>query len=375
MDFPTRRHLILSGLAVLAAGAALFPSEGQTGRELEAALEEAAPSILASHDFERSAPSGPDTFRIFEHSTGRVDLSQSFRWSGARSLRVREEPGNGCFSEFLGFFPEQKKGRVFVQFYLLLTEPEEPMNFALAGQRWFLNMEPGGHALWLATRGSSLWHRVAERWKELFVPQPFRWYFIDLVYDVDAGRYDLAVYQEGEQDPLVDLRRQRNTADANHSPIAYYSFIGDLEDKGKGTFFVDDLLIAVDPKARLAPFVAPGRRSFFVESHGRGHQPLTQVEREDLLTEARRLLRVGELGSSPLGGDLASRLERAADEAFRARDLDLAEELYDRLMPDPGRAGRILLKLSDIYFLRGDLDSERQAREAIYGRLDLEELR
>ncbi|MCH9649658.1 MAG: hypothetical protein K0U98_15570 [Deltaproteobacteria bacterium] len=367
----TIRPLLLPSLILLLVGSS--PADADLPEK--ASLVPPPVAILASLDFEQPTPSGPDTFRIFEHSTGRVDLSQSFRWSGFRSLRVREEPENGCFSEFLGFFPEQTQGLVFVQFYLLLTDPTERMNFALAGPRWFLNMERGGHALWLETREGSLRHRTGQHWKDLFEPRPFQWYFVDLVYDVDRGRYDLAIYEEGREEPRIDLRQQRNTADTDGSSIAYYSFIGDLEDKGSGTYFVDDVLIASDKSLRQKPFVAPGRRRFFVDSYGDSQELLTEASRADLIAEARRGLLRGELLGDRLAGESAQRLERAADEAFRLRDLDLAEELYDVLRVDPEREGRILLKLSDVYFERGDLESERAAREAIYGRLELEELR
>lgn len=47
--------------------------------------------------------------------------------------------------------------------------------------------------------------------------------------------------------------------------VRYFSFIGDLEDEGRFSYFVDDLLVATDPSVRLEPFVAPGRRRYFVE--------------------------------------------------------------------------------------------------------------
>jgi hypothetical protein len=60
------------------------------------------------------------------------------------------------------------------------------------------------------------------------------------------------------------------------------------------------------------------------------------------------------------------------DEAFRAGELDLAEAVYERLQDWPERRVRMLLKLSDVKHLPGDVEAERALRESIYGRLDHE---
>ncbi len=347
---------------------------------LSAADSSAAPAppspILASYDFEQDPPSGPDTFRLFEQPRGRVDLSEAFRVSGLRSLRLREGKGDGSFSEFQGYFPERTQGPLLVQFYILFADPKETFNFGLAGPRWFQNTVKDGHAVWLATRNGKLAHRPAGGWRELFAPRPFTWYLVDLLYDIDRGTYHLAIYEEGLKEPQIDLRDQRNFARADSSSVAYYSFIGDLEDRDAATFFVDDVLIATDPAVRLAPFVAPGRRRFFVERLG--WPPAGEHERDDLLAEALTYLRRGDREKSPLAPEHADRLERAAGEAFYANDLDLAEALFEALRDQddrsaPQRTDRILLKLADLYHLRGWVDEERAARERIYGRLQLGE--
>lgn len=330
--------------------------------------------ILVSYDFEREEPSGPDTFRLFEQPRGRVNLSEAFRVSGLRSLRLREGEGDGSFSEFQGYFPERQQGPLLVQFYILFADPRETFNFGLAGPRWFQSLVKDGHAVWLATRNGQLAHKPAGRWRELFAPRPFTWYLVDLLYDVDRGVYHLAIYEEGVEKPRVDLRDQRNTAGADGSSVAYYSFIGDLEDRDAATFFVDDVLIATDPAVRMAPFVAPGRRRYFVERLG--WPAAGERERDDLLAEAIAYLRRGAGEESPLTPERADRLEQAAGEAFYARDLDLAEALFEVLRAepdrtDPQRTDRILLKLADVYHLRGWVDEERSARERIYGRLRL----
>lgn len=352
--------------------------------------------ILAFYDFERPEPTGPHTFRLFEEPRGGLDLSDELRVSGARSLRLREGRGDGHFTEFLGYFPERREGLVAVQFWFLLPEPEQPFNFALAGPRWFLSFEKDGHAVWLAGRDGKLAHRPAAGWRDLFELRALTWYFVDLVYEPEAGVYALRVFEEGVEQPLVDLTRQRNAADADDSSVRYLSLIGDLEDRGNATVFVDDLLIATDPDVRLDPFVAPGRRRFFVELYAAPERTPEDStpgpDRDDLLASARSWLQRDGL-RSPVDEELAARLERAADAAFLGtpptdleaplapddprfgRDLDLAEALYEVLRDVPGRSWRALLKLSDVCFLRGDREGERRAREAIFGGLRLAEER
>jgi hypothetical protein len=50
------------------------------------------------------------------------------------------------------------------------------------------------------------------------------------------------------------------------------------------------------------------------------------------------------------------------------------QEIYELMAADPQRRPRLELKLSDVAYLSGDVAAERELREAIYGRLDLEEL-
>lgn len=345
---------------------------GLAGMAMAARAAEPSP-ILAAFDFERETPSGPDTYRLFEQPKGGVELSEAFRVSGLRSLRLREGEGDGSFSEFQGYIPERRSGHLLVQFYILFADPAETFNFALAGPRWFQRFEKDGHAFWLATRNGRLVHRPGGpqpggEWQDLFAPRPFVWYLVDALFALDAGRYELAIYEEGVEKPVVELHAQRNTANADGSSIAYYSFIGDLEDRDAVTFFVDDILIATDPAVRRAPFVAPGRRRTFIDSLG--WPPLAERERQDLLAEARAyLLHRGTETAQPLPAPQADRLEQAAGEAFHQSDLDLAEELLETLKNDPTRANRILLKLADVYHLRGWVEQERTARERIYGRL------
>lgn len=326
--------------------------------------------ILASYDFEAPTPSGPDTHWIRQRDGGAVALSDAFRVHGERSLHVSEVPGNRDFAEFLAHFRERREGLVFVQFYLLLADPEQRFNFGLAGPGWFLNTEKDGHAVWLQTHGGVFRHRRADGWQQLFAPRAFAWYFVDLVYDVDRGTYALRIHEEGLDEPLVDLRRVPSMNGHPGSSVRYFSLIGDLEDQGRFDFFVDDLLIATHPEVVQQPFVAPGRRSFFVERLAVAlRRRLTEAEREDLFWQARRGL--DEL-DGPTDSIVLDRLEAAADEAFLSGHLELAGKIYRRLGEYSDRDARMLLKLADVAHLEGDVETERRLRESLYGRLDYE---
>jgi hypothetical protein len=70
---------------------------------------------------------------------------------------------------------------------------------------------------------------------------------------------------------------------------------------------------------------------------------------------------------------LKSRREAEGDAAFAALDLDLATQIYEGLAETPDLRVRMWLKLADVAHLKGDAERERRLREAIYGRLELEE--
>ncbi|MDA8018474.1 MAG: hypothetical protein MPN21_13615, partial [Thermoanaerobaculia bacterium] len=65
--------------------------------------------------------------------------------------------------------------------------------------------------------------------------------------------------------------------------------------------------------------------------------------------------------------------ESAADHLVAARRLEEAGAVYEALLERRDTSVRALLKLADVRFLEGDLEAERRAREAIYGRLGYEE--
>ncbi len=352
---------------------AFLSVSGSNASELHSQDRPEASPILAFYDFEEPSPSGPDTFWVRQSGDGEVALSNAFRFQGERSLHISEVPGNRDFAEFLAYFHETREGEVFLQFYLLLTDPEQRFNFGLAGSKWFLSRERHGQAIWLQTDQGFFRHRTYDGWKTLFEPRSFAWYFVDIVYHVDRGSYDLAIYEEGLEEPMIDLRGVRSMNGHKNSAVRYFSLIGDLEDAGRFDFFVDDLIIATDPAVLQRPFVAPGRRRFFVDLLRAGPAAELSVEqRQDLFWLARGWL--DELAEAGKGVDL-QQFEAAADEAFSAGELDLAESIYARLAEIPYGSVRMELKLADIRFVRGDLEGERALRESIYGRLDFEEAR
>ncbi len=356
-------------LAVLLVAAPLAAK----GPRLNHQVHPVASPILARYDFEESTPSGPDTFWVRESGDGEVALSRAFRVSGERSLHISEVPGNRDFAEFLAYFRDTREGAVFIQFYLLLTDPGQRFNFGLAGEKWFLSLERHGQAIWLQTDDGYLRHRTADGWQDLFAPTPFSWYFVDIVYHVDLGRYDLAIYEESGRDALVDLRKIGSMNGHPGSAVKFFSLIGDLEDAGRFDFFVDDLTIATDPEVLQEPFVAPGRRRYFVDSLAVGRlEPRSEWQRDLLFQWARETLEDPEWEPSKRALD---RLEKAGDQAFRAGELRLARRVYERLRTSPDRAGRALLKLADVLYLEHDFEGERSLRESIYGRLEPEEYR
>jgi len=61
--------------------------------------------------------------------------------------------------------------------------------------------------------------------------------------------------------------------------------------------------------------------------------------------------------------------ERAGDAAFHAKSYSEAHRLYEESMKENVNNTSVLLKLSDVYFLFGDLEKEQIYREKVYGTL------
>ena len=211
-------------------------------------------STLVSYGFDDdNLATGPDTFAVFEKAKGRVHLSTDFRFSGYRSVEIRDVADDGNFPELQGYFPLRESGTLYAHFALMVTDPLEQLNIALAGPDWF-SMKKGGVAFWLQTRGGWLCQYSDSIPMRLFQMRPFSWYLVDAAYDIDAGAYDLTIREEGGADPVVALKRQTNAFNEPGSAVDKFSFIGDNgHDTSNVDYYVDDVLLTVDRPISLAP--------------------------------------------------------------------------------------------------------------------------
>jgi hypothetical protein len=293
--------------------------------------------ILVSYSFDDGkTDTGPDTFSVFRNAKGNVQLSNAFRASGYQSVEIRDVAGDSDFPELQGYFSVRRDGWLVIHFALLVTDPEEELNIALAGPGWF-SLYEDGISFWLSTRDGHLLHTTDSIPKRLLRLKPFTWYGIDADYDIVRGRYDLRIFEEGIEKPVVSLTDVPNAGAHPGSAVSMFSFIGDKgEDRSNVVYYVDDVIVATDRAIQLPPFVAPGRRQFLADVQPSPPAPL----------------------------------ERQGDAAFRKRDLREAQRLYEEALKTAEEKSSLLLKLADVAFLRGDLASEKALREKIYGSLD-----
>jgi hypothetical protein len=225
----------------------------------------ARPGLLVGFSFdEEDLATGPDTFTVIAHAKGRVALASDLRLSGYSSLLIEDVPGDGDFPELVGYFPVRRGGHLYGHFALLLTDPGQELNVALAGPNGF-RLERDGIAFWLATRDGMLVHWSDSMPKRLFAPAPFVWYLIDVDLDLDSGSYRLRITEEGSAEPIVALEDQPNAAAQPGSAVHLFSFIGDRgTDDSRVAYYVDDVVLGARDAGVLPPFVAPGRRWLFV---------------------------------------------------------------------------------------------------------------
>jgi tetratricopeptide (TPR) repeat protein len=225
----------------------------------------AAAGPLVSYSFDDDQlDTGPDTFRIFEHSRGRVRLSPEFRYSGYYAVEIRDEADDGGFPELQGYFPMQASGTLHVHFAFMTPEPLQPFNIALAGPRWF-SMQPDGIGFWLKNKDGYFYHVSDSMPKRLAPIQPFTWYLVDLTYRVGAGTYDLVIQEEYAEQPLVNIKEAANTTRSQNSKVYVFSFIGDLPDEANAVLYVDDIIIRSHTISSAPELLAPGRRKLFVD--------------------------------------------------------------------------------------------------------------
>jgi Flp pilus assembly protein TadD len=233
---------------------------------IASAETQAMPGVLVRYSFDDDLlDTGPDTFSVFQYGQGSVRLSTMYRYSGYRSVEIRDVAGDKDFPELQGYFPIRSKGKLYLHFAMMTTNPGEELNIALAGPQWF-GLRKDGIAFWLKTRNGYLTAISDSMPKKLFAIRAFVWYVVDATYDIDAGMYDLTIRQEGVEAPVVDVRGQPNAANQPGSQVDKFSFIGDHDtDASNVVYYVDDVLLGVDEGIVHQPFVAPGRRKFFVD--------------------------------------------------------------------------------------------------------------
>jgi len=221
---------------------------------------------LVQYSFDDELATGPDTVAVFAKADGWVRLTPAFRFSGYRSVEIHDVAGDGRFPELQGYFALRKSGVLYVHFALMTADPFETFNLALAGPRWF-RLEKDGIAFWLLSREGHLYQYSDSMPKKLIPLRPFVWYLIDLAYDIDAGKYDMTLREEGSAAPVLGLKEQINAPNQAGAAVDKFSFIGDTgEDTSGVTYYVDDVVISADRPMAQAPFVAPGRRKLFVDA-------------------------------------------------------------------------------------------------------------
>ena len=225
-----------------------------------------AQNTLVQYSFDDALiDSGPDTFAVFQNSKGHVRLVSNIRYSGYRAIELHDVAGDRDFPELQGYFPERKNGELFFHFAMLVANPEQTLNVALAGPQHF-GLEKDGIAFWLKTADGFLVQVSDSIPKRLVRVDPFAWYLVDLRYDIHGGVYDLVIHREGTAEAIVALKDQPNATSSPGSSVDKFSFVGSVfEDDSNVTYYVDDVIIGTDEKVILKPFVAPGRRKLFID--------------------------------------------------------------------------------------------------------------
>lgn len=233
---------------------------------LAAPLFAAEPGVLVRYSFDDGlTDTGPDTFAVFQNAKGHVRLSSQLRYSGYRSIELRDVAGDGDFPELQGYFPVRKNGHLYVHFAMLVANPDQSLNVALAGPSHF-SLTEHGIAFWLKTQDGMLHHVSDSIPKKLFALEPFVWYVVDVALDITRGTYALTIRNEQSPEPLVKLVDQPNSANAPGSSVDKFSFVGSVfEDDSNVTFYVDDVVLGTNENVTLGPFVAPGRRKLFID--------------------------------------------------------------------------------------------------------------
>lgn len=244
---------------------------------VNAQQEDHPSNVLVQYSFDDdNIATGPDTFMVFNNAKGSMALSTEYQFSGFRSVELHDVAGDGEFPELQGYFPEQSKGTLYAHFALMVVNPAQGLNIALAGPAFF-TMRKHGIAFWLKLQNGVLFHHPDGQAQKLFAVKPFTWYTVDVAYTFDEGKYSLEIFEEGQvKTPVVSLAQQTNVPGAPNSAVDKFSFIGDLEDESNVTCYIDDVSVSIDKPVTQLSFVAPGRRMLFVDRWNNYYQAIRQ---------------------------------------------------------------------------------------------------
>lgn len=229
------------------------------------------------YDFESiNIDSGPDTFQLFEHGDVNVSINSYYAYRGNRSLHLQDKSNSKSFPEFQGYFPNQTQGKLQLSFALMTPDLNEKFNIALAGQGHFYMVE-NGLGFWLFNDNGVLRHMSDGIAKKVVKLVAYQWYWFDIELDLDRGEYQLFVADEfGET--LVSLSNQVHPTSRANSGLNKYSFIGDLEDTGNANFFIDEFSLRTSQTTADRGFVAPGRRSLFIDQWHELNKKSAQID-------------------------------------------------------------------------------------------------
>jgi hypothetical protein len=228
-----------------------------------------ADNVLVEYSFDdTSLPKVQDGFLIFENSKGFVDPSTAERFSGYRSLELQEQPVDGTFVELQGLFPVIDAGDVLFHFAILVENPDEELNIALAGPEHFY-MKKDGINFWLKTIDGVLYQHSDSIPKKLFPIEANKWYVFDVVLHITKGTYDLRIL-DAAGNLLALVKDLANAANQPGSKLSKLSFIGDLADASSVHYFVDDVrMIALTSPIDLEA----GYKNLKINSGNLSHTP------------------------------------------------------------------------------------------------------
>ncbi len=75
--------------------------------------------LIVGYDFDDALQEvGPDTYQIFKHTHGKIGLSQAYKFSGWRSLKIQDVARDGGFPDLQGCFKTIAEGRLYFHFAL-----------------------------------------------------------------------------------------------------------------------------------------------------------------------------------------------------------------------------------------------------------------